>query len=512
MPAWPSLQSHIHRAHNFPDSLATPTKAAIERAKITVSNEETGANRNARSGDNGLYAVPLLNPGVYAVVVEATGFQTVSRSGVRLEVSQNARLDFEMPVGQTQHSVTVEGSAPMINKDDAALGTTISRELVQNLPLNGRTFHSLVTVTPGVVATGSGAGGQFSVNGQRASTNYFTIDGVSANIAVPNLFGFNPGGGGSTPGVGATGGTNNLVSIDALQEFRIHTSTFAPEYGRTPGAQVTILTRSGTNRVHGSLAHYLRNDVFDATDWFANSRAQSKSAIRLNNFGGAAGGPIVRNRTFFFGSFEGMRLRIPLFRVTEVPSVETRRVAPEPVRRILDAFPLPNGRALNQYNSEFASGYSDQSSLNASSIRIDHMLTPGVSVFARYNHAPSSLSTHGLFVLSMITDSKFSTGTFTLGATAALTPKVVNQIRLNYSLNGQNMSDSLDSFAGAQPFPESLVFPNGGRVAKGYRASLGFSFSTMFLGERGFFEQRQVNFTDSLSFVTRSLPRSQSWH
>src|SRR5262249_43358846 len=153
------------------------------------------------------------------------------------------------------------------------VSTVIDRLLVADLPLNGRSFQTLILLAPGVVTTATAFDdqGQFSVNGQRADGNYFTIDGVSANFGVTGYVALVQAGGGALPALSASGGTNSLVSVDAMQEFRIQTSSFAPEFGRTPGGQISIVTRSGTNSFHGTLFDYFRNDVLDANDWFGNA-------------------------------------------------------------------------------------------------------------------------------------------------------------------------------------------------------------------------------------------------
>src|SRR6185436_9121939 len=153
--------------------------------------------------------------------------------------------------------------------------------------------------------------GQFSVNGQRADANYFTVDGVSANFGVTGYIVMVQTAGGALPAISASGGTTSLVSADAMQEFRIQTSSFAPEFGRTPGGQVSIATRSGTNAFHGTVFEYFRNTVLDARDWFGNFNGLPKPQERLNDFGGVVGGPIFKNKTFFFFSYEAQRLRQP---------------------------------------------------------------------------------------------------------------------------------------------------------------------------------------------------------
>src|SRR6185312_4577631 len=191
-------------------------------------------------------------------------------------------------------------------------------QFAENLPMNGRSFQTLIQLTPGVVLTTSNPSdsGQFSVNGQRASSNYWMVDGVSANIGVGVNLSTSPGNGlsGSLGSFSALGGTNSLVSVDAMQEFRIQTSTYAPEYGRTPGGQIAIVTRSGTNQFHGTAFDYLRNDALDANNWFngfTNNPPLPKAKERQNDFGGTVGGPIFKDRTFFFFSYEGLRLQLP---------------------------------------------------------------------------------------------------------------------------------------------------------------------------------------------------------
>src|SRR4029077_13166206 len=184
---------------------------------------------------------------------------------------------------------------------------------------------------------------QFNVNGQRSSANYWTVDGVSANIGIAP-FGIPGNGlGGSLGSFSATGGTNSLVSVDALQEFRIQTSDYAPEFGRTPGGQISIVTRSGTNWFHGTLFDYLRNDVLDSNNWFADNTGEPKPKERQNDFGGTFSGPILKNRTFFFFSYEGLRLRLPQTLLTNVPDLAARKNAEPALQPFFNAFPLPNG-------------------------------------------------------------------------------------------------------------------------------------------------------------------------
>src|SRR6185436_6145553 len=171
---------------------------------------------------------------------------------VILHVQDTLEINFELTLGSVSETVMVKAGAPLVNSESATVSTVIDRAFVENLPLNGRSFQTLITLTPGVVLTATRFDdqGQFSVNGQRADANYFTVDGVSANFGVTGLLQMVQTAGGALPALSASGGTNSLVSVDAMQEFRIQTSSFAPEFGRTPGGQVSIVTRSGSNNFH----------------------------------------------------------------------------------------------------------------------------------------------------------------------------------------------------------------------------------------------------------------------
>src|SRR5271165_6164228 len=233
-----------------------PDHRPIPAVRIAVEDPNTGATRSTSTNQQGFYSVPALQPGPYNLMIEATGFATIHQTGMVLEANQQARTDFSLKVGGTTESITVEGEAPLLNTSDATVSTLIGNQFVGNMPLNGRSFSTLIDLAPGVVLTPTNIyeQGQFSVNGQRPDANYFTVDGVSASLGNLGSGTLNLGqtGAGLLPTTSAFGGMSNLVSLDALQEFRIQTSTFAPEFGRTPGAQVSVVTKSGTNDFHGT--------------------------------------------------------------------------------------------------------------------------------------------------------------------------------------------------------------------------------------------------------------------
>src|SRR6266446_7697338 len=305
--------------------------ALIPGAAVTAVNTATTLERKATTDSNGRYTFPLLPPGTYIVRVQAQGFTPVENRNVVLNVGDQKALQIQLKAGDINATVQVVNEAELIN-ESPAVSTVVDRQFAENLPMNGRSFQTLIQLTPGVVLTASNNldTGQFSVNGQRATSNYWTVDGVGANIGIsPSLNGSGSGFAGSVGSFSVLGGTNSLVSVDAMQEFRIQTSNFAPEFGRTPGGQISIVTRSGTNRFHGTLFDYLRNDVFDANNWFNNSvsPALPKAKDRQNDFGGTFSGPIVKDKTFFFFSYEGLRLRLPQTVLSSVPDLSARQNA-----------------------------------------------------------------------------------------------------------------------------------------------------------------------------------------
>jgi hypothetical protein len=432
-----------------------PSGAVVAGAQVEIRNVDTNLAVMSGTNGDGLYTIPSLHPGHYVISVRKAGFKTVSVTQLDLNVQDNVVRNFVLEVGSSSESITVTAEGERINTTDASVSTVVDRNFAENLPMNGRSFQTLIQLTPGVVLTANNGfdQGQFSVNGQRASSNYWMVDGVSANIGMPATSTPSNGLSGSLGSFGAFGGTNSLVSVDALQEFRIQTSTFAPEFGRTPGGQISIATRSGTDQFHGSLFDYFRNDVLDANDWFANNKGLPKPEERQNDFGGTVGGPILKGRTFFFFSYEGLRLRLPQTALTTVPDVNARQTALPALRPYLNAFPLPNGRNVGDGEAEFNASYSNKSGLDAYSLRLDHKLNAKLSLFARYDYSPSDFIQRGLgsVPLSNLTPATVITQTATGGAIWIMSPKIVNDLRLNYSSTNADSHFVQDNFGGAVP-------------------------------------------------------------
>jgi len=479
-----------------------PGGGIIVHADVVVVNDGTGARYHGSTNDDGIYAIPNLPPGTYHLQVGRNGFKTLIKPDIILNVRDALAMNFTLPIGATSEAITVQGEVPLLKTEGSSVGTVIDRQFVENLPLNGRSFNTLLQLTPGVVIakSSSGSPGQFSIAGQRTNTNTFLVDGVSANFGVAPSLGLGGSGAGTAQAFSALGGTSSLVSVEALQEFRVETSSFAPEYGRTPGGQVVLSTRSGTNDFHGGVYEYFRNDVLDANDWFANAAHKSKPAERHNDFGGFLGGPIFKNRTFFFFSYEGARLRTPQTSLIQVPSLAARSGAPSGLASILNVYPLPNGPiSADGTTAQFIGSFSNRATLDAASLRIDHKITDSLELFARYNYAPSE-TVNRINSLSNLSTTNNKTKTWTAGLNF-LHSRLANAFRANYSVQDAGLGFALDSFGGATPIDPNVFL---GSLPASENGVLFATFDTAFyfLGPNARNRATQFNFVDDISFVT----------
>lgn len=518
----------------------------IPGVKVTITNRATGFESTVVSNGAGYYVIPLLPPATYTVMAEANGFKRVQFPDIVLNVNDQRSLRIQLEVGDVASEVTVRVDGGETVRTDPAVATVIDRDFVSNLPLSGRSFQSLILLTPGVTVTSSGLSdmGQFSVNGQRASTNAFIIDGVSGNFGVGSSVtttgSANAGFAGAYPGTNALGGTNNLVSVDALEEFKIQTSTYTAEYGRQPGGQVSLVTRSGKNNFQGSLFNYLRNEAFDARNYF-NKKPAAQVPIRQNQFGGTFSGPVIlpnfgddgsrlfkgQDRTFFFFSYEGQRLRLPANALVNVPSLRIRNNAAEVLKPVLNAFPRPTSDEIilsctpgpadplctpSSGNpttgtkpsgfAPFAFAYSNPSSMDATSIRIDHGFDRRHSVFGRFNEAPSFTTTFAGGAMG--TSTATSTRTVTVGLISSLSGSVSNEIRANFSRQSGDAVFVPAPYGGAIAVDPALL-----RGVAGGLGSMSFRFggtnsAGVSAGELVKNLQRQFNVVDTVTFVTGS--------
>ena len=444
--------------------VSDPTDAVIVGAECQITNLETNVSITTTTNEDGIYVISGLRPAQYQLTIRKEGFRAVVHPNLQLYVQDAVNENFTLVLGAVSETSTVQ-STPLLQTDSAAVSTVVNQQFVHNMPLNGRSFQSLIALTPGVVFTSQNLGeGQFSVNGQRSDANYFMVDGVSANFGT-TISGLGETLAGGIPGFTAQGGTNGLVSIDAMQEFRVQTSSYAPEFGRTPGAQISVVTKSGSNQFHGTAFDYLRNDVFDARNYF-NRPPLPKPPLRQNDFGGTLGGPILKDKTFFFFSYEGLRLRQPRTDSGKFFTASARAAVAPVYQPIVNALPLPDPDAplidpscdnvANPCLADLTVAYSNPSALDATSIRIDHNLTRKITLFARYNHAPSHDATRQWEKLAY---NNANTDLVTVGATVLLAPTKVNDFRANWSRNTATFNTTLTNFHGAVAPPNSVLFP-----------------------------------------------------
>ncbi|WP_263408846.1 TonB-dependent receptor [Terriglobus tenax] len=458
----------VAQTAQFQGRVTDPQQRVVPEAEVRIFNQATGVERKVKTNQTGLYTAPFIQPGVYQVYVQASGFSTVSSSPLTVSVGQTLVFDVQLKVGGTQQEVTVDSASPVMNTTDASVSTVVDRKFIENLPLNGRSFQDLISMTPGIVTQSPqsssqvvGTGGDFSVNGQRTQSNYYTVDGVTANTGSGNGGGVGAAAsGGALGGSTALGTTQTLISVDALQEFRVQSSTYSAEFGRSPGGQFSLGTRSGTNFLHGSAFDYLRNNVFDANDWFNAHYGKATPALRQNDFGGTVGGPVWiphlysgRSKSFFFASYEGLRLTQPTAATIQyVPDRFMRQQAVAAMRPILNAFPLPNGvdygTAANPNLAQFITTFSLPSTINSTSVRIDHTLRPKVALFFRIGNTPSSTGARPYFAR---TTTSINAQSYTLGATVQFSDQLTNEFRLGYARSDSTQVGVLDTFGGATP-------------------------------------------------------------
>src|SRR5215467_4418645 len=273
--------------------VADPTGAVLARVKVTATNEATGVSRNTQTSESGDYVFPELPVGTYSVSFDLTGFKNIVRKAVTLDVNQVISLNMTMQIGETKETVEVTSEAPLVDTTSTQLGTVVNDRAIVQLPLNERDTYQFLSLQPGVSSQtgadlyyGSSNVGSVSVNGGRGRSNNFSVNGGDANDMFANLPTVQP-------------------SPDSVEEFRILTNTFDAEYGRNSGSVVNVVTKSGTNQLHGNVYEFHRNRPLNAKGYFDTT----KPAFIMNQFGGTLGGPIKKDRTFFFGSYEGLRRR-----------------------------------------------------------------------------------------------------------------------------------------------------------------------------------------------------------
>jgi hypothetical protein len=496
---------HAQTAASLTVMALDPESAIVPGAQVVVTDLEHGSTWNGQTEGGGTVSFDQLPAGDFQVEVSKPGFDKARVEHIGLTIRDRRTVRVALKIAAAQSSVTVTDVAQGVTTD-ASRAVALEHSYIENLPVNGRNAESLVLMAPGVTSAGDGPEGSIHANGLRANTNYYTIDGLSVNTPM--------GGGGGFPGAGGmgggpesfgSGGPTSLVTIDGMQEMKVQTSPFAPEFGRSAGAQISITSRGGTNNWHGSLFYYYRHDRFNANDWFSNSRAVGRGVMRQNRPGGTLGGPVRKNRTFVFATFEETRLQSPQNILASVPSLTARTTAPAALRKLLNVFPVPNGASLDDMAAEYRAQTSNPSSGYSPSVRLDQAIGTGSTIFFRYSQGPM----HGVSRASDMESPNLLSRRDSRSQSASLgwaktTGVILHDLRVNYSTSRSWGQSVMDNFGGATALTDAQVFPTGVTSATGQ-----FSFNIMgasgyTLGSRSGNDQTQVN---AVYGVTKSVAR-----
>ncbi|MDX1980445.1 MAG: TonB-dependent receptor [Bryobacteraceae bacterium] len=464
---------------------------AVERVNITLTNPATGVRRTSSTDGQGGYRFLRLAPGSYELTASMEGFRTERRDAVVLTVGQQATLNLTLTVGQVATETVVTSGAALVDMQNAALSDVFDPKAIRELPLNGRDFAQLALLEPGVAPSrrssdSGGPGTKLVINGNRPSQVSFVLDGSDINDANNN-----------TPGSAA----GVLLGVDTLEEFRVNTNSYSAAYGRSAGGVISAVTKSGTNQFHGSVFEFVRNSSFDAKNFF-DAQAARIPPFRRNQFGVEVDGPIVRNKTFFLGSFEGLRQRLGVTSRTVVPDANARqgifpsgpRVNVNPVvPKYLDLVPLPNDRSFNDGTGEFVSAASQATNEDFFVGRIDHRFSDSTSLFGRFTFDDAKVAVpDGIRLVQA--QSKSANRYFTVELTRILTQSLVNTGRFSYN---QSNIESANQYL-REIDPSLSFFP--GRPLGQISVTGFFSIGPSRFGP-SYSRQSLFQFTDDLSWV-----------
>jgi len=459
--------------------------ARIPSVSLKLLNLQTG-NENVTATDaSGEFLIPGILPGLYSMLAQRDGFAAVHLVGLNLNVGESREFRIKLRLSTVEQAVDVDASGQSLNTEDVQMSTVVDSLLVENLPLNGRSFQDLIAMTPGSVSVSPQAprSGGFSVNGQPSDTNAYWVDGISANFGSGPLDGdLKAPAAGQYASLTALGTTHGLVALDALQEFRVVASTASAEYGSAPGGQFSLLTRQGASRIHATAFAYLRNSNFDAADWFGGYN-QTTASLPLQSFfydqkdvGGSLGMPLIfkrqqsaESRTQWFGSYEEMHVRqrtAPL--IQYVPNFAILKNAPATVQNAFQAFygyPVlsggPNDPALINY---LGLQPSPPSNLRSIDLRVDHSFGAHLSGFLRLGDTPSANESTNILT---VTQTNLSNLSLTLGLDGQVSSRAGNELRLGWS---RARSTSVSSIV---PDLEYASAPPAGAATVDLAAALG---------------------------------------
>lgn len=508
--------------------------ALVPGVEITILSLDGTLERTVLTDTEGFFTFPFLPVGDYSLKISKEGFDPSEVPSLTISAAAARQVKLELKITPLSEAVKVQSEAAQTIETSGSV-STFDRETIENLPLNGRNQQSLINLVPGVVLTpvDNRNLGQFSSNGQRTNSNFFTVDGVPANFGTTNYDFLGQTGSGSIPSMNVQGGLDNLISTEALREVRIQTPDFSPATGKTPGAAVAFYSRSGTNNFSFSVFENFRSDVFNAKDYFDIE----KPPHNFNNFGGSFGGPLfgfgrenLTNRTYFFASFEGRRFTLPQPTiVAAVPSRAIRQETRNPVAQaIYNSFPLPNEKdnqtpsaviskpsskydnAANEFFPEtetFRATYSDPNGAENYNLRIDHRFNENFSLFGRFNYSPSFSENRNPANLSSFIESDQTTGTLTFSSTQVFGGRIVNEFRFNSSFQTGETKHDFDGLYGGILPDQSIFIPEAFDADKThFRFALnGFPAPLVFFyGNFAQNETRQLSISDNLSVALGS--------
>jgi hypothetical protein len=393
--------------------------AVVPNATVELRNEVTNVSYKTTSDDTGFFQFLDLPPGVYQVVAEATGFRKTAIRAVNVLVDQIVSLDVKLDVGQVTEVVEVSGGVTaLIEPEKTSTGTNFDPKMVLNLPIANRRFNDLAILTPGASFSPSGTqAGGFAAAGSRAQSTNWQIDGVNAIDPQVN------------------GPLNSFRIAEAVQELSVITTVPSAEFGRQSGAQVNVVTKSGTNDLHGSAFWFIRHDKLQAADFFTNKLGGTKNTLRRNQYGVAAGGPVVRDKTFFFFSWEALKQRNPTPLSATVPTAEQRATVVDPVaRRIVALYPNPTTTTVPLGQANFVGNLSQSADDNTYLARIDHSLGTNDRLMGRFIWFSGTTKAAGLLPLYGNTNTPRSI-TASIQENHTFTPTFFAEVRLGYSQN-----------------------------------------------------------------------------
>ena len=442
--------------------------ARLTSVSIKLLNLQTGNENVAATDAAGEFLIPGVLPGLYSMQVQREGFAAVHLAGLSLNVGESRQFRIKLRLSTVEQTVDVDASGQSLNTEDAQMTTVVNAYLVNNLPLNGRSFQDLIAMTPGSVSVSPQVprSGGFSVNGQPSDTNVYWVDGISANFGTGPLDAdLKVPAAGQYASVTSLGTTHGLVALDALQEFRVVASTASAEYGSAPGGQFSLLTRQGTDQIHATAYAYLRNGYFDAADWFGLYGDKNSLYYYQQDVGGSLGGPLkfwtpkaVQSRTQLFGSYEEMHVQQRTAVLVEyAPNGQLISNAPAPVQAAFQALPAgytgfpPTSTA--GLVEEFDFEPSPPSFLKSMDFRVDRTFGARLSGFARFGGTPSGSESQ---TLQTVADAKLSNQSLTLGLDEQISSQAGNELRLGWA---RASSRSVSSIKPQNPYIAPVYLP-----------------------------------------------------